>query len=273
MEELFEIPIEILNGYKITKTGKIWSCKSNKFLSPKIVNGYFGIHLRNNDYLVHLLVANTFLKPVNGKPFINHIDENKENNNVENLEWVTQKENVAKHSKITSHERKVKCIDPITLEIIDMFDSVKTAAESIGKSRRAIQLCLSGQNNTAGGFKWEYENESHKKDNIDISKGCCIYNYEAYYVFPDGKIYNTLNKKILSPVVNASGKCYVTLCKDKKKQNCYVHRIVADHYLQNKPSDKSIVEHINGILQDNDVKNLKWSTTQQPNIKVLPTNN
>lgn len=60
-------------------------------------NGYKRIHVSNNGtqykYLVHRLVAETFIENPLNKPQVNHIDGNKQNNKVENLEWVTCSEN------------------------------------------------------------------------------------------------------------------------------------------------------------------------------------
>ena len=70
------------NGYEITKDGKIWSNKSNKFLAQRLSNGY----LMFKDKSVHRLVAETFIINPENKPYVNHINSNKLDNRVENLE-------------------------------------------------------------------------------------------------------------------------------------------------------------------------------------------
>lgn len=83
--------------------------KRDRFLSPfDNGHGYLVVslglnHTRKNHY-VHRLVAEAFLEKVPGKDFVNHIDYDRKNNNVENLEWCTQRENVL-HS--SSKMRKV----------------------------------------------------------------------------------------------------------------------------------------------------------------------
>lgn len=252
IEELFDIKEEGFQNYKITKDGKIWN--KLKFAKLHILNGYymFGGHC------VHRLVAKTFVPNLDNKPFVNHIDENTLNNNYTNLEWVTQKENVHKHSKSTSHKRKVKCVDITSNKEVKVYDTITEAAECLGISRRAIQHVLNGTNKTGGGFKWEYIDKSNCKDTVNLSDGTNVYDYENYYVFSNGAIYNSTTKKILKPVKNKAGRYYVTLCKDNKKQNCYIQCIIADHYLNDKPSEHAIVEHIDGDCSNNNVLNLKW---------------
>lgn len=277
-EKLYEINYETdeLDQYCVTKSGKIYNKKIGKFCETRIINGY---HVFNLKYTLHRLIAMTFIDNVHARPYVNHIDENKENNSVDNLEWVTQKENTERHTKITSHSRKVKQIDVKTNKIVKEFEQITHAAESIGLSRRAIQLVLTGKNKTAGGYFWEYSDESNYADNVsktDLeSKNIMkVYDYVNYHVYDDGRIYNDSTKKFLKPVLNAAKRAYVTLCKSidgkSEKKNRYIHTIVADHFLPNKPHAQSEVRHISNDLTDNNVKNLKWSNGIQKSAVIMP---
>lgn len=91
---------------RIQETNKIRVCfKNNK--------GYMRIALKNKDkvkdYLVHRLVAKTFIPNPENKRFVNHKNGNKEDNRVENLEWCTQKENMqhAVKNGLSKGRRKV----------------------------------------------------------------------------------------------------------------------------------------------------------------------
>ena len=88
----------ILTDYDINEQGQIYSHKTNKFLTGYIDNtGYRTVLLtvegKKKNYLVHRLVAQTFIPNENNLPIVNHKDGNKLNNVVDNLEWVTQSEN------------------------------------------------------------------------------------------------------------------------------------------------------------------------------------
>ena len=109
--------------YEVSDTGLVKSCervvhdsyhKTNKLYGGKLLNptltekGYLQVTLNNKTqktYGIHRLVAEAFISNPNNYHVVNHIDENKQNNNVENLEWCTQKQNL-EYSRLKRKTRK-----------------------------------------------------------------------------------------------------------------------------------------------------------------------
>ena len=89
-------------GYYVTPEGDVWSTRNwnraNKMIPQPNRGGYRKVHLTRDGvgrgYLVHRLVAETLLPNPEGKEQINHIDGDKTNNALVNLEWVTRQENM-----------------------------------------------------------------------------------------------------------------------------------------------------------------------------------
>lgn len=140
---------------------------------PKILKGrngldYYTVSLSKNgekiSHSVHRLVAETFLEKPEGKTEINHKDGNKLNNNINNLEWVTQRENLIHANDVIGRPafgkpaRRVKCYDPLTGEFVREFRSVADASRFYGKisARTPITFACQGLQQTAYGLKWEY---------------------------------------------------------------------------------------------------------------------
>ena len=262
-EELFDIPLEDFNNYSITKDGKIWSKKSNKYLKQQICNGYYTVrNSKSKTYATHRLVAITFLENKNNYKVVNHIDENPLNNDVNNLEWVSQKENINKCSKVTSHPRRVIQLD-LNANIINIYNSLTEAAENISLTRHAINKVCLNINKTAGGYKWKYEDEKFNYNIIDLEKAVQVKGYNNYFIFKDGLVYNKQRKSYLKPILNKAGYSYITLSSKEGKRNWYIHILVAQHFIPKYNAEKTQVNHKNKIRNDNRMENLEWVTPSE----------
>lgn len=155
--------------YQVSNYGRIKSFERNGtkggILKPnKRQDGYLQVGLHKNGkgktFAVHQLVALTFLKNPNNLPQINHKDENKENNHVDNLEWVTPKENV-NYGTRNERDSKTKRI-PILQYTKDMvfirdWESILSASIELNINNRNICSCCKNKRKSAGGFIWKYK--------------------------------------------------------------------------------------------------------------------
>lgn len=86
--------IEGFDNYYVDKEGRIYGTNYKKYLKPSLTSdGYLQIQLQKNTkkytFLVHRLVALCYISNPDKKPTVNHKDKNRQNNNLENLEWAT----------------------------------------------------------------------------------------------------------------------------------------------------------------------------------------
>lgn len=167
--------IKDYEDYFISSHGRVWSNKSNKWLSPGISRGYLSVHLSNKNgkkfFRIHRLVALYFIPNPNNYEIVNHKDENKLNNNVDNLEWCDAKYNnnygtsiqrriqTLKNHKQKKYTQVWKC-NKDTHEYIELFDTIEQAAKSIGPGSLVnIRNCLKGRINEAYDFWWTYKKD------------------------------------------------------------------------------------------------------------------
>lgn len=157
--------------YQVSTLGRVISFtrKGSRILKPFQKHGYLYVALtrngKRNDFRVHRLVAEAFIPNPDNLPEVNHKDEDKTNNRVDNLEWITPKENANYGNRNRAISQKVKKavarVDPHTGKDLEVYDSVTEAASYIGGASKAhISDCCKGKRKTSGGYKWRYLNES-----------------------------------------------------------------------------------------------------------------
>lgn len=172
--------IEGFENYQVNQIGQVRSLnyrqtgkvKRLKF-QPKR-DGYLTVCLYKDGKpytkYVHRLVAEAFILNPNNLPQVNHIDEDKANNHVNNLEWCDAKynSNYGTHNermrRTLSKSMKGKNIKPVLMlskegKPLAVFDSFKIASQYLGKSNTSnISHCCRGLQPRAYGYKWKYIN-------------------------------------------------------------------------------------------------------------------
>lgn len=149
--------------YQISTDGRV-KARSGKILTPNDNGfGYLHIHLMKDGKphakKIHRLVAEAFIDNPEQKPQVNHIDGNKANNSLDNLEWTTQSENM-KHAYInglrSKTRRQVVQIELATNKQLKIYKGPRAAERATGIKHEYI--CFACRSNTkAGGYKWQYK--------------------------------------------------------------------------------------------------------------------
>ncbi|MDR0864967.1 MAG: HNH endonuclease [Candidatus Symbiothrix sp.] len=157
--------------YQVSNLGRVISLgngNSNHSMPFHILNssnrgGYLMLHLwkdgKRKRMSIHRLVAEAFLENENKKDTVNHINGDKLDNRIENLEWATYSENI-KHAyrvRLNASKNK-KCIIQKLMsgEFVKKWDSLKEAARSLNACPANIRLCCQNKANSAYGYKWNY---------------------------------------------------------------------------------------------------------------------
>lgn len=157
------LPIPDYPNYEISSEGRVWNKKRGVFLTPCAKdNGYLTVTLCNKNghksHYVHRLVARTFYDTdVDNRPQVNHIDGNKANNFIGNLELCTNAENLH-HAFRTGLKRgsgpypykKVRVV-----ETGEVYSNLHECARAIDGREGSISHCLKGNRKTHRGYHFE----------------------------------------------------------------------------------------------------------------------
>lgn len=161
--------------YCVSNEGEVFSYKSNKILRPTIdSDGYMIVGLYKDGaqkkQKVHRLVAEHFLENPLGFPQVNHKDENKQNNNVENLEWCDEKYNInyGNRNAVVSQKikecqnrirRKVGCFD-LSNNLIKTYRTLRDVEKDGFNHGAVFRVCSQKYHDkTHKGYIWRYLDE------------------------------------------------------------------------------------------------------------------
>lgn len=190
MEEIWKNVVDYEGLYEVSNLGQVRSMpRKGTFRDKHILrqaknnNGYPMVHLFKNGkgkaIAVHRIVAKTFLKNPLNKRDVNHIDGNKENNNISNLEWTTHTENMKharkhnliaisnnvinqgkkigkKYGKKNGKKRAKKVIQYKDNNILNVWNSLTEANKNTNVAISEISRCCNNKKAYAGGYQWSF---------------------------------------------------------------------------------------------------------------------
>lgn len=148
--------------YKVSRDGRIICMDWGGYGKPRlcalseVTNGYLKVGIDGVLKFVHRIVAETFIQNPKGKPCVDHVDTNRQNNSVDNLRWVTQKENCNNPLSIKNYNRQP--IVQLTLDgtFVNRFVRQMDASLEFGVKQGCISNCCHGRRKSAGGFRWMF---------------------------------------------------------------------------------------------------------------------
>lgn len=171
-EEIWKDIIGYEGLYQVSNLGRVKSLSNNFSRKEKILKnhknsgGYLRVVLNKNRkakrYYIHRLVSEYFIDNPNNLPQIDHINTDRTDNRVENLRWVTHKENmnnpltIDKINKINKKSSKPIIQFSKDGEFIRKWDSAMDAQRELGIKQGGISECCKEKRKTAGGYIWRY---------------------------------------------------------------------------------------------------------------------
>ena len=153
--------------YEVSNKGRVRNLKTGRILKPgNNGRGYWFVGLYKNGavkyHYLHRLVALTFIPNPNKLPEVNHKDEIKTNNKLDNLEWISHRDNSnygKRNERVSKSKSKaIVQFDLSTGLIIKTYSSTITATRVTGINQGNISKAARGIIKTAGGYGWRYTN-------------------------------------------------------------------------------------------------------------------
>lgn len=273
MNELW-IKIKNYENYEISTYGNI------RHIKTKTNYGYYDKNIKymrckltkNNItkcFLIHRLVAETFIDNSENKQEVNHINGNKTDNKVNNLEWVTRIENM-KHSNSLTNFQIISAykICPITKNIIKYEKFNDLLLEYPEFTYRKFSDLYFNKGIIYKNYIWKRDIEEEDNDlenEIWVNLSDSIYKeisiYKRYKVSNYGRIKGYFNRILKLNYCN--GYATIKLVHNNKSKSFKVHRIIIMAFNIPNLEQKCTVDHIDKNITNNKLSNLRWATYKE----------
>lgn len=282
--------IKGFSKYVIDRSGNVFIKNTKKLKAHDATNGGYDRELLIPDdttkhetvhKYVHRLVAETYIPNPNNLPFVDHINANKKDNRVENLEWCTSNQNMKHDSVMRGTGKRVRCYNAETGKYIKTYPAIKEAARELNINSTSITGACSEGTYYAGGYLWKLAEDSVDKNVSDIDNetldqinkkdryrknkisekvidiidyaGEIIREFPNYVVNRCGQIFLRYTGKIVQSMKNYLGFVQVMIGDTVN----LVSNLVAEAFIEN-PNNYQYVMHINANIEDNCAENLAW---------------
>lgn len=161
--------------YSVSDEGQVRNDNTGKILKQQIQNGYchcgLSINKKQKRCRVHRLVAQAFIPNPENKEYVNHKNGDRQDNTVENLEWVTASENAIHAIKTglrTAQGNKRPVVQySMNGDKMMVFNSIADAARATGAQGSKISLACQRKRRSAGDYQWRYADDKQDVERIE----------------------------------------------------------------------------------------------------------
>lgn len=179
------------DDFHVSNTGKVKNIKRNRIKYIAVDGrGYCSVIISKKGYTVHRLVARAFLPNYSDELVVNHIDGNKSNNHLSNLECVTQSQNIQHSYAINKYENKKRTaviqVD-VNENIVASYKSMTEAENMTANSHGQITVAINN-NSVVNGFKWYKTIEDFENDRPNIKKDITATYYKVFQYTVNGEL-------------------------------------------------------------------------------------
>ena len=263
--------------YEASIYGEIRNFTTKIELKKQPSGGYYTVGLMNEyDQIpcrVNRLIALTFIPNPNNLPVVDHINNDKLNDDVTNLRWVTYAQNVQAYNENYKKNRKVLQYE-FKGDLIKTWDSIHAVIKENPTFVSNYIYSRVSEDKTAYGFTWIFDPPIVKIDVDPNEKFKTIpdingYDLSSFEISKKGNVKTKKGTKVLAMRPDKFGYVVVDLWCCNKSVKFKIHRLLAYTYLKNDdPINKTTVDHIDKNRQNYDLSNLEWVSSHENCVRA-----